>query len=68
MKKGSKTFNLLILFIGCMSLFFSDLAFAKNADLSRCLKNLPDSASSTEPGNLDFAQEVIVSSDTIYVL
>ena len=43
-------------------------AVAKNADLSRWLKNLSESAMESEPGIYDSTPEVAVSGDTVHVL
>ncbi len=56
-----------LLFAAAVVFFVAD-AEAKNADLSRWLKNLSESALDTEPRHDDKSTEIIVSGNTVHVL
>ncbi|MCX7913898.1 MAG: hypothetical protein N2511_04860, partial [Thermodesulfovibrionales bacterium] len=43
-------------------------AEAKNADLSKWLRNLSESALTSEPGHDDYSTEILVSGNTVHVL
>ena len=51
----------------CVALL-SSFAEARNADLSKWLKNLSESALETEPKNPDYAPEIVVSGNTVHVV
>ena len=65
MKTGSKILGLVALMA---LMLFSTQVFGKNADLSRWLKNLSESAMESAPGDYDAAPEIVVSGDTVHVL
>ncbi|WP_456458874.1 hypothetical protein, partial [Nitratifractor sp.] len=65
MKTGSRLLAWVAL-IGLMLL--GTQAFGKNADLSRWLKNLSESALQSAPGDTDSTPEIVVSGNTVHVL
>lgn len=65
MKTGSR----LLGWVALMALMLlGTQAFGKNADLSRWLKNLSETAMESAPGDYDAAPEIVVSGDTVHVL